>query len=309
VEISLPAHAKINWTLDVCGRYPAGHEAAGFTKIETIFNLIELHDLVTIRVLDGQSQAIFIEATNPDIPQSSNGNACENVCFKAISILRSKGFKVPNNDLWIGIDKNIPLAGGLGGSSTDGAAVLVALNSLFELRLSRAELIEIAGFIGSDTGFFASQYHLALGTERGDVLQALPPLPAAAHLVLINPRRELHTGAVYRSLTLGNFRSRESAGTTASKMFIAGLLGGSNLPKLGTLASNDLEAAPYIQAEFPELPALLAEMIDHGGLTARMCGSGSTVFAVYDNSQQAEQAAAQLRRRYGQWLIHVSQTI
>jgi len=305
MDIQVKAHAKINWTLEVLGSFPEEHSQQGFTELVTAMFLIDSHDLLTVRVLDSADRQLTICCSNKDVPQTKNGNAKSNVCYKAIAALRKAVKDLPQNDLVIEIDKQIPLAGGLGGSSTDGSATLKALNELWELGLSDQELVKIASEFGSDTCFFASAYTGAVATGRGEIIKPLPALSTPVHLVFINPGIELMAGSVYGSLKATGFKNcrQKIDNVHPTDLLIEGLKQGVGLKQLSRSMYNDLVRSPLVRERMPDLFDMLDSLLNAGCPGAGMSGSGSTVFGVVENREVANRAESELRQRYPNYSV------
>ena len=172
MEIKVLAPAKINLTLDVTGKRPDGYH-----DIMTIMQSVDLYDTITIT--DNDSGQITISCNYDGVPCDE-----KNICYKAAE----KFFIATRNEgqgVHIDIDKVIPTQAGLAGGSTDGAAVLMGLNRMFDAFLSPAELHEIAEKIGADVPFClegGTKYATGIGTK----LQKMPNF-SASHIVICKP--------------------------------------------------------------------------------------------------------------------------
>jgi 4-diphosphocytidyl-2-C-methyl-D-erythritol kinase len=238
------------------------------------------------------------------IPQTANGQAEANVCFKACNVLRAKFSELAAYDIQIHIEKRIPLAGGLGGSSTDGAAVLRGINQLLELGLSRVQLQDLAASFGSDTVFFASGYPAAIGRGRGELLEPLRLPAERVYLLLVNPNISLLAGDAYRSIAKAGFKNCRD-GQQSERL--SDLLGEeASLESLCDCLYNDLEHAPSTVGGFPARERLASEMKAAGSLGVLMSGSGSTMFAVFRERAAAEKAKGRFEREYPEYMCRVS---
>ena len=198
-QIRISANAKLNWTLEVLGAYPSGHANEGYTKLRSVMLLIDLADELELLIDSGKGETT-IECSDDRVPQKRKGNQRENSCFKAIFEMRRRFSQLENLDINVRIHKHVPFAGGLGGSSTDGSAVLRALNEACELGLSDHELADVAASFGSDTPFFATGFTAALVEGRGEDVGGLPSFPKETCFVLVNPGIELHVADVFSAL-------------------------------------------------------------------------------------------------------------
>lgn len=172
--IQVPSHAKINWSLRVTGKRPDG-----FHDLETVFQLISLHDTLTFR----ESDRLVVTCDDRTIPTDER-----NLVVKAA---RALGIE----RVAIHIEKRIPSGGGLGGGSSNAAATLTTLSKIFSLQ---QPLEAIALELGSDVPFFLVG-GTAYATGRGEVITPLPDAPKVP-LLLVLPRQRVSTAEAFRSL-------------------------------------------------------------------------------------------------------------
>ena len=250
-----PAPGKLNLFLHILGRRQEG-EYAGYHDLQTVFRFIDRSDRVGIGVRnDGE-----IRFSGPF--------GQENLCVRAARLLQSHTGSKLGCDL--ALEKNLPVGGGLGGGSSDAATVLLALNRLWKLGLSRAALQDLGLKIGADVPVFIYGKN-ALGEGIGERLQALE-LGSAWYLVL-TPQVSVSTKETFKSaLTL---RSK--------RLTIPPFLSGQG--------ANDLEAA--VVARYPDVAASLAWLRKHRP-QARMTGSGACVFAEFETEAEARALHAAL---------------
>ena len=243
-----PAPAKLNLFLHVLERRREG-EYAGYHELQTVFRFIDRSDRVGIAARkDGE-----IRFSGPFGEQ--------NLCVRAARLLQSHTGSKLGCDL--ALEKNIPVGGGLGGGSSDAATVLLVLNRLWQLGLSRQALQDLGLKIGADVPIFIYGMN-ALGEGIGERLQALE-LPAAWYLVL-TPQVSVSTEETFKSaLTLRSKRLKIP-------------------PFLSGQGANDLEAA--VLARYPDVAASLGWLRKHRP-QARMTGSGACVFAEFETEAQA----------------------
>ncbi len=286
MKITINAHAKINWNLQVLGDFPSGSGNEGYTRIESTLVLLDLFDAVTVQTLPRTNRALEILCDNPQVPQTSTGNAQANVCAKAVRALYEEYPDVPQNDLRITIKKHIPLSGGLGGSSTDGVAVIDALHQLWNLSLSKQDKINLASRFGSDTAFFASGYRCAQVTGRGNIPQKIVPFLADTSFVFVYPLKEVFVGDVYNSLRECDY---EGCGTKRGQAVFA----------------NDLERAPYVRHIFPEREEICRVLRESGCSQAQMSGSGPTCFGVIEQ-RKARAVATRVKERFSKYDVFIS---
>ena len=195
----------------------------------------------------------------------------------------------------IHLEKNIPLAAGLGGGSGNAAHTLLALNELFDLPLGTARLQELAAALGSDVPFFL-QSQPALAVGRGEQVQSLAPFPVlrGAHLLLIHPGFGISTAWAYQSLA--KYPAALNGQPGRARQLVT-LLQGTDLAAAGNAFYNSLEAPAL--PKFPLL-ALYQEFLRANGAPAvLMSGSGSTTFAILPARDFAERLRERFHSRFG----------
>ena len=260
-EIVVGAPAKVNLDLRVLGRRPDGYH-----DIDSLFQAVSLFDRLRI-TRDRNRTDIEISLTRPaDLPTDEN-----NLISKAFQVMKNR-FRLEGG-IRVELEKNIPIAAGLGGGSADGAAVILACRDLFGLPLKGPELADLSAQIGSDLPFFFScgQAHV---TGRGEIVENIE-LPTDYWMVLVTPPIKVSTTEAYASLRLPLTRSgsaRTFRGWKAPENFVNWL----------SDSSNDFESVQM--AAFEQLRTVKSDLMDSGALLARMSGSGPTVFGIYDNA-------------------------
>lgn len=273
----VPAPAKINLCLLAGPRRPDGYH-----PICSVMEKIRLFDMLRASF---EKEGFGIRLTGSEIP------VAENIVLQAVQALeREAGMKL---DVDIELKKEIPIAAGLAGGSTDAAAILRLLSFMFRLELPQERLVEIAAGLGADVPFFLeSGPCLAQGV--GEMLEPLPGLPEYA-VVLVKPVISLSTAEVYA--LYDEIASPTDAGFEArcreTEEALASLGGVEDLP---AIMRNDLELPAA--ALFPGLFELKQEVMDTGALAALMSGSGPTVFGVYPDLVAAADAAVRLRLKH-----------
>jgi 4-diphosphocytidyl-2-C-methyl-D-erythritol kinase len=187
----------------------------------------------------------------------------------------------------LGIDKHVPVAGGMGGGSADAAAALVAVNELLGANLSPERLHELAKGLGSDVPF-ALAGGAAVGLGRGDQLTQIEGV-APIHLVLILDEQGLSTPAVYKRLD--ELRAARDEQTAAPELpaKLVSVLHKSNAFDLAELMHNDLEEAALSLR--PDLRIKITTALQHGALRAMVSGSGPTILALAASEAAAMQIA------------------
>jgi 4-diphosphocytidyl-2-C-methyl-D-erythritol kinase len=196
----------------------------------------------------------------------------------------------------IQLKKEIPLAAGLGGGSSDAAATLKGLDWFFKTGLEESRLQTLGAQLGSDVTFFLTG-GTALGTGRGEKITPWDPGPEIS-LVLVKPDVGLSTPDVYRSGKAVMTDGTKAKGFTS-------LLREGNIRKIGESLYNGLEPAAF--ALLPEVEEIKKQLLDSGALGALVSGSGPTVFAMAESREKAEEIAWKLEGEG--WTVFVTRTI
>jgi 4-diphosphocytidyl-2-C-methyl-D-erythritol kinase len=268
-EVRIPSPAKINLFLEVVGRRPDGYH-----EIESVVQLVDLCDQVSLR---RSARGIRVSVSGADLPVDR-----ENLAYRAAAlVLEEAGVR---QGVHIHLEKRIPVAGGLGGGSSNAAAVMVGLCRLFSLGLTRRHLRDLAARVGSDAPFFLTD-GLAVATGRGERLSPLTPWPPQ-WLVLANPGIPISTAWAYHeaSSKLTEWKRQAS---------IQALIAAGGLAWPPTWAFNRLEAVVLPQR--PEVGALKALLQRGGGAPVLMSGSGASLFAVVPDGATGGALAARVR--------------
>lgn len=281
-QIKIEARAKINLTLDVVGKRPDGYH-----EVAMVMQSIDLHDVIT---LTANSGGIEVSADHPDVPTGP-----DNLAYKAAEMIRPDGF---SGGVHIHIQKNIPMAAGLAGGSTDAAAVLTGLNRLWRLNKPLEELLELGSRIGSDIPFCILG-GTALATGRGEKLTTLPPAPEM-WLVLAKPPIGVSTKEVYGQFDLSLVGRRPDNGA-----MVRALKAGEPREITGNLV-NVLESVTL--RLYPEVSDLKERLLKAGAQAALMSGSGPTVFGLVPDRQAAEQVAERLQEELPAVFVRVACT-
>jgi len=269
VALKLPSFAKINLGLEVLGR-----RRDGYHELRTLFQTITLRDDVW---LSPRESGITVSSGRADVPDDATNLAAR----AALELARHAGVR---KGVHIEISKRIPVAAGLGGGSSNAAAVLLGLDRLWRLGLGPTGLYEPARRIGADVPFFLLG-GTALGVSRGDEVYPLRR-QIRAHVVVATPARPVSTAAVFRRLSR-RLTPRE-IGSTIFRFVSRDLEGEACF----SLLSNDLESAALEEA--PDLARALRRirslLVREGAALALLSGSGSSFFGLFTNARQAVRA-------------------
>lgn len=277
--LHLKAPAKVNYRLDVLRRRPDGYH-----DLRMIMQRIDLCDDVAITLTD--RPGIRVTCGRQGVPDGP-----DNIAWRAAeALLKLAGQEV---GIEIAIAKNIPVAAGLGGGSSDGATVLMGVNELLGLGLSTERLMEIGVKLGADVPFFIFQ-RTALAEGIGERLTPIERIPTV-WLVLVNPNIHVSTAWVYQNLQL----------TTGKDAHIIPRFYGSVAEVCAVLA-NDLETVTV--PKFPIIAEIKDRLVAAGACGALMSGSGPTVFGVFADEAGARHAAAELTKESG-WFVTAVKTL
>lgn len=261
--VRVPAPAKINLFLHIIGRRPDGYHL-----LQTAFRMIDWGDEISLqRRDDGQIRRV---TDVPGVPADSD-----------LVVRAALALKAASGTPWgadIGVDKRIPMGGGLGGGSSDAASVLIALNRIWGCGLSRQRLQEIGLALGADVPFFVFG-ETAFAEGVGEALQALDVPPA--WYVMVAPKVSVPTAQIFSAPGL----TRDS-----EPLIMRGF---------ATHATrNDMQAT--VCKLFPEVAEALRWLSQYGA--AIMSGSGACIFAPFDSKDVAEQVRAKAPEGWNVWI-------
>ncbi len=268
------AYAKINLVLRILAR-----EASGYHGIETLFQLLDLHDLVHVRV---GPMSPALTCAGPAMPAGGLGPVEENLAWRAAVAYTDASRWQTGWD--IEIEKRIPVGGGLGGGSADAAAVLRALEAMSPRPLGAERLLALAGTLGADVPFLVSEHSLAWAWGRGDRLLPLPALPPAA-VWLATFAEGVNTGAAYSAFA----EAREARGDTV-QAFAYPTSAFASWHAVAAVAVNDFEPVVSamhagVAAVLPGFRTIAAERRASGTpAIGMMSGSGATCFVLCSGS-------------------------
>lgn len=275
--------AKINLTLRVG---PLRDD--GFHSVTTLLQSIAIADTLTVTARPGPFGLL---SRSPGVPADR-----DNLVWRAAEVLwRDLGRTDDPRDAHVRLDKQIPVAAGLGGGSADAAAALVALNTVWNARRSRRALLALAAEIGSDVPFFLIG-GTAMGLGRGDELYPVDDV-AKLGVIVIKPSFGVATAEAYR--WLDEARAAGGAGVPARG---AGVEVG--WPTGPIALANDLQAP--VAARHPPIAEMIDACAREGALGAAMSGSGSAVFGLFPEAV-ARRAARRLQRP--DWLVLLTRTL
>lgn len=262
---------------------PLGED--GFHDVASLYLAVDLRETVTAQIATEYS--VNVTGSLGDFQLLAVPTDESNLVVKVAKQVKAEAGTPEAVKLSLGIDKHVPVAGGMGGGSADAAAALVAVNELLGANLSPERLHELAAGLGSDVPF-ALAGGAAVGLGRGDQLTAVVGV-APIHLVLILDDQGLSTPAVYRRLDELRAARDEQIDEPNLPPQLLGVLQKSNPFDLAELMHNDLEEAALSLR--PDLRIKITTALQHGALRAMVSGSGPTVLALAASETAAMQIA------------------
>lgn len=271
-DISLKALAKINLGLDVVRR-----REDGYHEVRMIMQTIHLYD--RLKITKTKTPGIEIHSNLPFLPVNEN-----NLVYKAGQLLMNE-FGVKEG-VRVDLLKRIPVAAGMAGGSSDAAAMLYGINQLFDLGLSRKQLMERGVSIGADVPYCLMR-GTALAEGIGEKLKQLPPM-VKCPVLIAKPQISVSTKFVYQNLKLD--------GTTVHPDIDALIrdIKKKDLCAVTADMGNVLETVTI--PNYPVIAEIKKQMIHSGALGAMMSGSGPTVFGLFENERQARKAYEEMKQ-------------
>lgn len=273
-NIKYKARAKINLGLDVCRRLENGYH-----EVKMIMQTVDIYDELEVKKLENDEILLTVDS-NDDLGDISN-----NLIYKAAKLMKDEfGIK---EGVQIHLNKNIPVAAGMAGGSTDAAATMLAINEMFELGQSKEKLMELGVKLGADVPYCILG-GTALAEGIGEKLTTLPAPPKAAVLV-VKPPIMVSTKWVYETL-----RANELERHPDIDGMVEALKEG-NLTGITDRMENVMETVT--ETEYPVIANIKKMMKDKGALNAIMSGSGPSIFGVYEKEAQAKEAAEYIENK------------
>lgn len=272
-KIQLKALAKINLGLDVLRR-----REDGYHEVKMIMQTIGLHDDLEIRKT--KTPGIQVKTNLYYLPTNEN-----NLVYKAAKLLMDE-FQIQDG-VSIQLKKRIPVAAGMAGGSSDGAAVLWGINQMYDLGLSMQALMERGVRLGADVPY-CIQRGTALAEGIGEKLSVLPPMPKCT-ILIAKPGISVSTKFVYENLHANDLKPEQHPDVDS-------MIEAMRQKDLGLLCSrmgNVLETVTI--PAYPVINEIKRTMIDNGAIGSMMSGSGPTVFGIFDSPVAAKQAMKAVR--------------
>ena len=279
-SITLKSRAKINLSIDVLGK-----RQDGYHLVEMIMQTIDLYDLIEINEKDNDQ--ITIKSTSDEIPLD-----CNNLVYKAANLI-IKTFNI-NKGVEIHIKKNIPVAAGMAGGSSNAAAVLVGLNKLWNLNLSNQQLEKIGLKLGADVPFCING-GAVLASGIGEELTPIKGLTKDVCILVCKPDLFVSTKEVYECIDSKDIDKRPN------NKFLIECLKNEDTRQLAENMFNVLEGVTM--DKHPVIQQIKDIMTNNRALGAMMSGSGPTVFGLYENREDAVKCKAILEKQFKQTFV------
>ena len=274
-SISLKARAKINLSLDVTGRRDNGYH-----DVRMIMQTIDLYDEITIykEAVRDKKDRIVLKSVSGEVAPDK-----DNLIYKAASLIMDECHI--EDCVRISYKKNIPVAAGMAGGSTDAAAVFKGMNELFSLGLKSEELREMGVRLGADIPY-CIMGGTALSEGIGEILTPLPAMPDC-FILIAKPDIGVSTAYVYKTFD----SLLEKYHPDVDSMISA--IEKKNLTGITDLLGNSLEGVTV--GEYPVIKNIKELMLGNGAKGSLMSGSGPTVFGVFDKKETAMIAEAKIK--------------
>ncbi len=271
-QIRIKAMAKVNLGLDVLRRLENGYH-----EVKMVMQTVDLYDELT--VVKEETKEITITSNAGELPLNE-----DNLIYKAAKLL----FQKAGNEYGVSIhlNKNIPIAAGMAGGSTDAAATLLALNALFGFGYSKEELAEIGVKIGADVPY-CIYGGTCLSEGIGEILTKLPDAPDC-YIVIAKPPIGVSTKYVYENLHIETVQEHPDMDG-----MVEAIQKGS-LKDVTDKMGNVLETVTV--KRYPEIAKMKQCLLDNGAENALMSGSGPTVFGIFTERKTADKALKELEK-------------
>ena len=259
------AYGKINLSLDVTGILPNGYHS-----VSMVMQSVEHWDIVSIE----RSDKITVSCDNPEIP-----NGKENLAYRACELM-IKEFDIPHG-FDIKIKKNIPVAGGMAGGSTDAAAVMRGINEMCSLGATTQKLMELGVSLGADIPFCIQQKP-ALAEGIGEKLTTVTGLSKELYILLVNPNISVSTKEIYQRIDSSKIFNRVN-----NEALVKALKEKNN----EEISKNMINVMEEVTKEFcPQIDEIISCLKSNGAFAALMSGSGATCYGVFTDENDAIKA-------------------
>ena len=267
------SYAKVNLTLDVLGKLENGYH-----EVRMVMQPLNLFDLITVKKAPA---GIIIKTNNPVLPCDN-----KNIAYKAAELFFEE--TEIRGGVSISIKKNIPIAAGLAGGSGNAAAVLCALNLLYNADLTEEKLLEMGLKLGADVPYCINNV-TSLAEGIGEKLTTLSQIPGVP-VVLVTPPIGISTGEIYKRIdSAENLASIDTDGMISAIKDV-------DIKKIGEKLLNVMEIVTI--KDCPEIADIKAKMLEFGALGSVMSGSGPSVFGIFPDNKSAKAAVDYFGMKY-----------
>lgn len=273
--MNVNSYAKVNLYLKVGKKLKSG-----FHNIQSVMQLVNLHDHVSFENL--KEDKIIVDSNNKDLEGKNN------LAYKAAEILKNR-FKVKEG-IRMNIEKNIPMAAGLGGGSSDAATALLILNKQWKIKLSQKKLIEIGAKIGSDVPFFIVG-KTAIVEGIGDKIKPIRK-SISMNIVLVNPGIKVATTWAYKQLDKLKTKDKSKKNITA----LVRAMGKKDVKKIAENIHNDFDM--MMEKKYSIIKEIKTSFRKLDALNSMVVGSGPTVLGLYDSIYTAREAYFKFKDLY-----------
>lgn len=272
-KLALKAYGKINLGLDVLRKRPDGYH-----DLKMIMQMVDVYDDIVITKTDRKDEIIV--ATDKFVLENEKGN----LAYMAVKLLFDE-FNI-HQGIEIKINKRIPIAGGMAGGSSDCATTLMGINEMFDLKLSKEDLMKRGVKLGADVPYCVLG-KTAIAEGIGEILTPLPT-PPSCYVIIAKPPVSVSTAFVYGKIRADEITKRPDIDGMAEA------IKNGDLYKMSSLLYNVMEDVTV--PEYPIIADIKKMMIENGALNSIMSGSGPTVFGIYDNLEKAENTMKLLKK-------------
>ncbi len=271
------APAKVNLFLHVTGK-----KENGYHTLVTRMQKIDLCDYLSFQMTDGGAGSVEFSCSDTDLSSK------DNLVVRAAELFLAKSNKLAGCGLRIFLEKNIPVAAGLGGGSSDAGITLQTLNNIAEDEFSPNELAAMAISLGADVPFFTISDSAVLAEGIGELMQPVDPVENFEFL-LVNPGFSVSTAEIFRNFVLTTVAKKSKLARLRRRFFSPELM------------HNDLEEVTA--GLYPQLAEIKKAILDAGATQALMSGSGPTVFGLFSTKTEGfrkDTISRALQRKYGE---------
>ncbi len=272
-KLALKAYGKINLGLDVLRKRPDGYH-----DLKMIMQMVDVYDDIVITKTDRKDEIVV--ATDKFVLENEKGN----LAYMAVKLLFDE-FNI-HQGIEIKINKRIPIAGGMAGGSSDCATTLMGINKMFDLKLSKEDLMKRGVKLGADVPYCVLG-KTAIAEGIGEILTPLPT-PPSCYVIIAKPPVSVSTAFVYGHIRADEITKRPDIDGMAEA------IKNGDLYKMSSLLYNVMEDVTV--PEYPIIADIKKMMIENGALNSIMSGSGPTVFGIYDNLEKAENTMKLLKK-------------